>query len=61
MEPNELEHISKYAQRLNHAEGDLSELSAEERKHLATLLRKYQLEQQLAQMENELAQLKMEI
>lgn len=48
--------VEKYAERLNEAHGDLSKLSADERKHLRLLLREYELQQQLAALQDTLSQ-----
>lgn len=53
----EKQRISNYAHRLNDAEGDLSRLGPDERKHLRKLMQKHELELKLKEMEEELGQL----
>ena len=48
MKPEELDFVKKYANRLTFADGDISELSQDERKHLKLLIAKYELELKLA-------------
>lgn len=56
VEKLDLDYIGKYAKRLNDAGGNLSTLSNEERKHLKLLIRKWEIEQDLAELETELRQ-----
>ena len=56
MENTEMEWLRHYAERLNDSEGKLTVLSKDERHHLALLLRKYELEQKLGELEAELSQ-----
>ena len=59
MEKQELAYIGRYAKRLNDAAGDVGMLTKDERRHLAMLLRKYELEQALAKLAEDLTQLPM--
>jgi len=56
MEANELTYLETYAERLNDAWGDLGALSREEREHFRALLQKYELEQRLNKLAEELSQ-----
>lgn len=56
MEANELKYLKAYAHRINDAGGDPHTLSDAEHQHLTKLLRKYQLEKDLADIEEKLGQ-----
>lgn len=56
MEATSRQWVERYAQRLNESNGDLSKLSADERKHLRMLLHEYELEQQLVGLQDKLSQ-----
>ena len=56
MRPGELLFIKDYAHRLNDSGGDLLELTQAERRHLAMLLRKFMLEQELDKQATRLSQ-----
>lgn len=56
MEQFEEKWIKVYAMRLSCVGGDLGELNKEERKHLTLLMRKYELEQQSAELNTDMSQ-----
>ena len=57
MDKSELDSLAKYAERLNHAGGNLFTLSELERSHLPKLMRKFKLEGDLHEVEEKLSQL----
>ena len=59
MENQELKYIKGYAAKLNEGAGDLNTLTKEERHHLTLLIRKFELEQTLAQLAEELGQMRL--
>jgi hypothetical protein len=61
MEAKDLQWIERYAHRLNDSSGDMGVLSKDERLHFRLLIRKYELEQQLAKADDTLAQGKLEL
>jgi len=59
MENFELKWIKVYTEKVAHEGGKLSALSNKERHHFSLLIRKYEIEQQSEQFDDDMAQSKM--